>query len=603
MADSMNTPDADGVPTVKNFADLGYPKYFINPMYQDMYHDPNMFESPENYEPGGFCPIDLSLEDSPSFINERFEVVYKLGWGGFGTVWLCYEEAVKKWRAVKVGAASETEQRSGDILVQSAMKQHNVGVAEAWENNIALPLETFWIDSINGRHLCTVLPLLGPRLSDWVRFIEEEEPGQAQRIVSQMVQGMGFLHRHGICHGDFRPQNILMQLKTGSGSLEDMGFDEMFDEVLGAPQMVYILLCNFSPSPHAPKTSYSCFTWDRKTVSRFITDQIAIVDFGEAYLSTDPNPRTPGIPGSYAAPEVMLDLHKGIGADIWALARSILEFRSRSFYSEAHDTYSRVWEMEEFVGPCPATFRRRFQKELDIPFDDDEDRMNPEKYYLFDGSAFGFQKLEKEYDHHIELFLHLMGWRSWELSREEILSLGDLLRNMFRWKPEERWPTEKILAHRWFAEHHQPAMSYNRDGTLKSKNKSPDNENEHEILPSVCPEIDAVDSPTEPIEPVEPTKATEEAVQESNTALTETETQKKPDKSWRKAAWLCLGVFTMAFYLSGVIAMISFFLAHMLANQPGFYANRPGLVRGINGAASQMSPVIQHVVITFTLQA
>lgn len=154
------------------------------------------FESPENYEPGGFCPIDLSLEGSPSFINGRFKVIYKLGWAGSGTVWLCYEAAVRKWRAFKVGRASETEQRSGDVLVHTTMKQHNVGVAEAWENNIILPLETFWIDSINGKHLCTVLPLLGPRLSDWVRYLEEDDPKQAQCIFSQMVQGMDFLHRH-----------------------------------------------------------------------------------------------------------------------------------------------------------------------------------------------------------------------------------------------------------------------------------------------------------------------------------------------------------------------------------------------------------------------
>lgn len=624
MVDSQNTPDADGVPTVKNFSDLGYPKYRIDPWNQDLYNDPDVFESPEHYEPGGFCPIDLSLGDSPSFINERFEVIYKLGWGGYGTVWLCYEEAVKKWRAVKVGAASETEERSGDVLLHSTMAQHGVGVAEALENHILLPLETFWIDSTNGKHLCTVLPLLGPRLSDWVGFLEEEEPDQARRIISQMVQGMDFLHRHGICHGDFRPQNMLMQLKTGSGSLEDMGFDEMVDEILYAPQMVDILLRNSSPSPHAPKTSYSSFKWDKDNVSRFVSDKIAIVDFGEAYLSNDPNPRIPGIPGSYAAPEVVLGVPKGIGADIWALARSILEFRTHTFHSNAHKTRAKVLQMEEFVGPCPATFRREIQKRLCARFADDEDWMDPESYYIFKGSLPGYQALEKEYDHHVERFLHLTGWHSCQLSREEILSLGDLLRNMFRWRPEERWPTDKILAHRWFSEHHQSAVLYNLNGTIKSKNKSTEIEKEPEISPSAAQGIDAADPQTEPTEPTVPTvpiaqttptksvypaeptesvNPADPAVNVDNTASPEAKTETQPVNAWCKAAWISFGIFTMVIYFSGVIAMISFFLAHMLANQPGFYADRLGHGSTSNDTAGKLGPVIQHVVITLIIQA
>ncbi|KAK8016015.1 kinase-like domain-containing protein [Apiospora marii] len=613
MADHESAPDAEGIPTVKNFMDLEYPRYQICRRLLDLYGDCDGFESPENYEPGGFCPIDLSFKRKPYFINERYEVIYKLGYGGYGMIWLCYEEAVKKWRAVKVGAASQTEELSGELLVESTLKQHSVGVDEALENNVVLPLETFWIDSINGKHLCTVLPLLGPRLSDWVEHLEEEDPGQSQRIVSQMVQGMGFLHQHGICHGDFRPQNILMQLKDGG--FDDLGIDEMAN-LLGIPEMVDIILGNYSRSPFAPEKHYSSVSWSRMDLSSFVSDNIAIVDFGEAYLSADPNPRKPGIPGSYAAPEIVMGVPKGIGADIWALARTILEFRSHNFYSDARDTYSKVHGMEEFLGPCPATFRAEVQKQLCIPFGDDEDWMDPERYYIFKESMPGFQEMAKEYDHHVERFLALYSWHGFELSREEIPSLGDLLRNMFRWRPEERWPTDKILAHRWFTEQHQHAVLYKVNRTIESRKKSTEDENEPEISSSVSREIDAADSQTEPTEPTEltaPIEASEAsksselreaaAKEDTNPALSETKTERQPVKPCHKAAWLYLGVLTMVIYFSGVIALISFFLAHLLANQPGFYANRLGRGSTSNDAAGQLSPVVQHVVITFILQA
>ncbi|KAK7937353.1 uncharacterized protein PG986_014221 [Apiospora aurea] len=170
-------------------------------------------------------------------------------------VWLCYEAAVKKWRAVQVGRASHTEEENGELLLESIMEKNSIGAAEALENHILLPLETFWIDSINGKHLCTVLPLLGPRLSDWVRWIQTDKPDRVKSINTQLVKGMGFLHKNGICHGDFRPQNILMQLQDGA--LDEISVYEMRKEILGKPVMTEVLLGSGERSPFSPEYSYS----------------------------------------------------------------------------------------------------------------------------------------------------------------------------------------------------------------------------------------------------------------------------------------------------------------------------------------------------------
>jgi hypothetical protein len=40
-------------------------------------------ESPEDYEPGGYCPVVIGQT-----FNARYYVLRKLGWGMFSTVWL-----------------------------------------------------------------------------------------------------------------------------------------------------------------------------------------------------------------------------------------------------------------------------------------------------------------------------------------------------------------------------------------------------------------------------------------------------------------------------------------------------------------------------------
>ncbi|RYP34465.1 hypothetical protein DL766_002986 [Monosporascus sp. MC13-8B] len=52
-------------------------------------------EDLEDYPPGGLTPLDLG--DS---LTNRFQIIYKLGFGGMATVWLCWEIDTEQWRAI-----------------------------------------------------------------------------------------------------------------------------------------------------------------------------------------------------------------------------------------------------------------------------------------------------------------------------------------------------------------------------------------------------------------------------------------------------------------------------------------------------------------------
>ncbi|KAK7909195.1 hypothetical protein PG985_015073 [Apiospora marii] len=498
---------------------------------------------------------------SPVFIHDRFEVVSKLGHGRSSMVWLCYETAAKKWRALKIYKASmthnpKTQNEHGEFLLQSVLEKNGIGADTALENHVLLPLETFWIQSVNGRHLCAVHHVLGPRLSDWMQWPEINRPDRNKHVITQLVNGMGFLHHNGICHGDFLPQNVLMQLRDGA--LDHIGVEEMRHDILGPPATEDIRLWNGDQSPYSPAKAYARLDWG--TMARLVSDKIAIVGLAGAYLPSSP-PERLGAPVRYSAPEVLLledGAATGIETDIYMLGRTLVAFRTRmreEFWHDRlrHDSDSSrrrtVWEMihgmEMYGGPCPPPFRELAlkvkhgdkQSEPLQPF-----RMLAVEKLKRDGNGseppsdgyLTFMTIQKTTDSekHPEEYVTTYRLRQ-HLSPTEAASFGDLLHKLLSWQPQDRWTTDRILAHRWFSE---------------------------EL-------IDGEESATPAPGP---------------------------------QSWSYLTLTTGVLYMLGVILMAVYFAANRLASQPGFFASR----EDTNGPASLTPPstVGPYVSVTFPIQ-
>ncbi|CAI6326804.1 unnamed protein product [Periconia digitata] len=269
-------------------------------------------EDVEDYRPGGLHPVHLGdwLSD------ERYHVLHKLGNGGYATVWLCRDVKTKRLVALKIIMAEESKQDCPDLKIQQWVAAKS---SEALSSPlIALPTDRFWADGPNGRHLCLVLPLLGPRIDTvWNKFKDPQKI--LPKIAFQASQSLQLLHSLGICHGDFRPANILLRL-SGLDELEE---DSLF-RLLKEPERDLILLADGSrPGRGAPE--YVVRPLNLSTLpSEMLTNNICLIDFGESF-PVDIPPSDLGIPVSYSSPELLFEHDAAQSNDIWALACTIFE--------------------------------------------------------------------------------------------------------------------------------------------------------------------------------------------------------------------------------------------------------------------------------------
>jgi len=316
-------------------------------------------EGVEDYAPGGLHPIVLGdvLGD-----NGCFEIVQKLGYGGFATVWLCYDTRKSKWRAVKVLRAEISKEDCPELKMMARMA--GLDFERRGGGYVCLPLEHFWQEGPNGRHLCLVMPLMGPTLDSIFDDIAQDAE-TVKNFCFQMAEGMRFLHQNGICHGDFRPKNILVQ----STGVEDLGRDELLGLMAEAEPMWEPVHRREGEGPGAHGPEYLVESNSIMLDKQFLTKKIAIIDFGVAYEIHDP-PTWTGINLDYSAPEVFLEMELplGVPTDIWALGASISVVRSAWMPFESACVTNITSNLEDMYGPLPETLVKAWRKLGGTPY-------------------------------------------------------------------------------------------------------------------------------------------------------------------------------------------------------------------------------------------
>lgn len=289
---------------------------------------------------------------------------------------------------------------------------------------------------------------------------------------------MQFLHGNGICHGDFRPSNILMKVKD----LNHLEMEQIID-LLGGPDADAIeTYSGEDPGPSAPDYVVVPGFWDAMRESGLVTDDIAVVDFGEAYEPSDP-PTFLGIPAGFAAPEVVFDGGFGLGTDIWALICTILATEDVQLFDGS--IWNIASELELQIGPLPEDYRIPFQKkwhEKELSWHrlaGDPSKPEPKKITLPPrGLSRSLQPVTRTSEAIVDrreeevkgtgyadlltayigreriLYRHPTGPGVWErkqyaLPRDGVLMLADLARRVFKYELSEQITASEVLNHPW----------------------------------------------------------------------------------------------------------------------------------------------------------
>lgn len=164
----------------------------VLPPFRYRQPDLDYVEDVEKYVPGGYHPVDIG--DVIGTGDQRYEVLHKLGYGGFSTVWLVRSYGdMPSYFALKILCADIHDFEELSVL------QHLQKSAGTHPNVMALH-DSFKVSGANGEHHCLVFPVLGPSLR--THKIVDALPGPARyQVCCQVASAIAFLHGHGICHG------------------------------------------------------------------------------------------------------------------------------------------------------------------------------------------------------------------------------------------------------------------------------------------------------------------------------------------------------------------------------------------------------------------
>ncbi|KAI0448365.1 kinase-like domain-containing protein [Xylaria acuta] len=296
------------------------------------------------YVAGGYHPIHLGDRIGP---EERFEVHHKLGYSDACTVWLCLDRKNGRRVGVKVFQAENSTESDPELAALRLFE--GIDRYELQSNRIFTMDEHFWIEGPNGRHLCFVVQVLGLAISYGLKGVDLDTPDLLTDLCLQAAQSLKYLHDKKICHGDFRPDHMRLQL-----DVDAMGDVRIYD-LFGQPKIWRLDDCEKENRRRPQYLVEPANTADLE--EKYRTGKIAIDSFAAAYREGDSiEPQI--FDSHYAPPEIrFLKKSSGFSSDIWSLASTIHLVRTTKLLLARLDSRSSIVSWLAWAyGPFPKDY-------------------------------------------------------------------------------------------------------------------------------------------------------------------------------------------------------------------------------------------------------
>lgn len=344
-------------------------------------------EGSEGYRKGGYHPVRLGER----FKSGRYQVVSKLGWGHFSTVWLVSDGHTGRQVALKIQKSAPHYADAARDEISILTRIRDLGPCVGADACCRL-LDSFEHHGVHGRHVCMVFEPLGDNLLKLIKHYDYRGAplDVVRNLTRQVLIGLDYLHATcGVIHTDLKPENVMLTRRLGQVEFE------------AEEQMLASVECK-------------------------------IVDFGNAcwtekHFTEDIQTR------QYRCLEVLLGARYGPPADIWSLACMVFELVTGDYLFDPKDGegYDRDEDQLalfiELLGKMP--FRRLRGR------------------YVRD---FFNRKGELRHIKEIKFWpLDKVLIEKYKMPVEDALELTDFLLPMLRYDPDRRATAGEMLRHPW----------------------------------------------------------------------------------------------------------------------------------------------------------
>ncbi|KAK4933863.1 hypothetical protein LTR66_015853 [Elasticomyces elasticus] len=400
-------------------------------------------ENNPKYNAQNFYPMRLGER-----LNDRYEVVAKLGYGMTATVWLARDTQAspspgsRKYVSIKVNVNTmTTDFLNGRRDIARTLLQGNK--SHPGYLHVRFMIETFSLKTKHGEHLCIVYDVLREPLDECMQKLPNRlfSSSQLRKLLPALLKGLDYMHTDcHIVHTDLKADNIMIGLGDDPNGVLDK----------------FVTHLTLVPPARKPQekedhriiyqSSSDLHLVGNKQDSYNLTDaEIAtakITDMGLAEFADRGNLTHPIQSNVFTCPEVLLGIPWSYPADIWNLGVMLWDFfetqglfdciecKPGRYHGDDH-----LAAMIALLGPPPKELLDRAMKASRY-FDYDREK----EEWIFKQAKL-VQKYDMSWDN---MVTHMRG------PNKE--SFVDLAKKMICWDPRERWTAAQLLAHPWLRE-------------------------------------------------------------------------------------------------------------------------------------------------------
>lgn len=342
------------------------------------------------YKEGGYLTIEPGL-----VIADRFEVIRKLGWGEFSTVWLVYDRQARNGHRAFVALKAA---KCRPDIVQNTRYECNLLAFLKDARKPGIPIcsinQTLEQRGQYGNHLCLTMPVLGPNLLCLVDYMKARRRRRSEtelllfkEITIAVLKALDHLESLHVFHTDLKPENVMV---TAPDPKMASHVKEYIDR-RSLPQSMLQTFCDGDPFGAV----------------------VTVADFGLSLLleppqsskakalasHRPPNVTEPGVLSNstvgmlvqtreYRSPEVLFGIDLNCRSDLWSLGCMVYELITGDFLLnpkrktrvEREMDIEHVAMIGQILGPVPPRIARGSGRFLHRYFDSNGAFLFAEKY-------------------------------------------------------------------------------------------------------------------------------------------------------------------------------------------------------------------------------